>query len=293
METHTIYKSERGRTNIREAYEAYLQTFDAEFERVFVDTRFGKTHVLATGPRNGPPLIVLQGGNCINPMTLSWFTGLLASYRVYAPDTVGHPGFSAETRMSAKNDDFASWIGDLMDGLRLERCAFVGPSYGAGMILRTASVMPERIACAALVAPSGLALGSKPAMIRRVLLPMLGYVATSSPKALRRVADALSAGTMSARDEAIVGDIFKLTKLEQEMPKLAKKENLLQYNAPTLVVTGRRDIFFPASKVEERARAVIPNLVDVLTYDMGHFPSETLLPDINAEIAAFLRTHYG
>lgn len=31
-------------------------------------------------------------------MTLAWFTDLVDSYRLIAPDTIGQPGYSAETR---------------------------------------------------------------------------------------------------------------------------------------------------------------------------------------------------
>ncbi|MOA46884.1 Carboxylesterase YbfK [compost metagenome] len=99
MSKSTIYKSEEGKKSILHAYDAYLKMLEINFERVNVNTRFGKTHTLVTGPENGKPLFIFQGGNCINPMTLSWFLPLMKEYRIYAPDTIGHPGYSAETRI--------------------------------------------------------------------------------------------------------------------------------------------------------------------------------------------------
>jgi pimeloyl-ACP methyl ester carboxylesterase len=62
----------------------------------WVDTRFGATHVLVTGPEQGPPVVVTHGGNSITPQALRGLLPLLGQgrYRVYAFDTVGYPGKS-------------------------------------------------------------------------------------------------------------------------------------------------------------------------------------------------------
>jgi len=93
MGKRTIYRSEKGKRFITQHYESYLKTFKYDFERVFVDTSYGKTHVLVAGPIEGKPVFIFQGGNCINPMTLSWFSPLVEKYRIFAPDTIGHPGY--------------------------------------------------------------------------------------------------------------------------------------------------------------------------------------------------------
>jgi hypothetical protein len=53
MSVYTIYKSEDGKRKILSYYESYLKLFGIEFQRVYVDTRFGKTHTLVTGPVDG------------------------------------------------------------------------------------------------------------------------------------------------------------------------------------------------------------------------------------------------
>ncbi|URN93660.1 MAG: alpha/beta hydrolase [Candidatus Pristimantibacillus lignocellulolyticus] len=265
---------------------------DEQFERVFVDTRFGSTHTLISGPEHGKPIFIFQGGNCINPMTLSWFSSLFKEYRIYAPDTIGHPGYSSETRISAKDDSFALWISDLMDYFNVDKCAFIGPSYGAGIILRLAAFMPEKIICSVLVSPAGIQLGSKMKMIQNILIPMLFFIMTSSQKYLQKIADVMSHYTMKSIDKHIIGDIFKHVKLEQDMPKLAGSEELLRYLAPTMVIAGNKDIFFPSVKVIKKAKEIIPNLTVITEYEMGHFPSEEYLERINNDIKKFLAINY-
>ncbi|WP_284036821.1 alpha/beta hydrolase [Neobacillus sp. 114] len=293
MAEHTIYKSDEGKQNILRFYENYLNSFGFEMERAYVGTSFGRTHVLITGPKDGKPLFVYQGGNCINPMTLSWFKPLFEHYRVYAPDTIGHPGYSAENRISAKDDSFAHWISELMTYFGVEKAAFAGPSYGAGILLRLAASMPQKIACSVLICPAGIALGSKFEMITKILVPLIIFKGTKSAVQLQKIADNMSDGFMKEIDKEIIGSIFNYTKLEQDMPKLTEKRELLRYTAPTMVIAGNKDVFFPEKKIGPAAKEIIPNLANYEVFNMGHIPSEEQLVVINEKIKEFLRLHYS
>ncbi|MGE6610576.1 alpha/beta fold hydrolase [Peribacillus sp. NPDC076916] len=287
----TIYKSE-GKTLITQHYDNYLKSFDFDVEQIYVDTSYGKTHILVAGPPDGKPIFIFQGGNCINPMTLSWFLPLVDKYRVYAPDTIGHPGYSSESRISAKDNSFAQWIKELMDYFNIDSSAFVGPSYGAGIILRLATFMPDKIDCSVLVSPAGIKLGSKIRMIKDILLPLFLFNGTSSQKYLNKITNTMSDNSMREIDKKIIGDVFKYIRLEQEMPKLTTKEELLHYSSPTLIIAGKKDIFFPESRLNKVASEIIPNLISFKTYDMGHFPSEEHLIKINNDIVEFLNDYY-
>ncbi|UXH43990.1 alpha/beta hydrolase [Rossellomorea vietnamensis] len=291
MGNGTIYKSD-GKRRISQHYDHYLKSFDFDVEQIYVDTSYGKTHILVAGPPEGKPIFIFQGGNCINPMTLSWFLPLADKYRVYAPDTIGHPGYSDESRISAKDNSFAQWIKELMDYFNIASSAFVGPSYGAGIILRLATFMPDKIDCSVLVSPAGIGLGSKIRMMKDILLPLVLFNSTSSQKYLNKITDTMSDHSMREMDKKIIGDVFKYIRLEQEMPKLTTKEELSHYNSPTLIIGGRKDIFFPESRINKAAREIIPNLITFKTYDMGHFPSEEHLIKINNDIVEFLKDHY-
>ena len=287
----TIYKS-KGKKLITQHYDNYLKSFNFDVKRIYVDTSYGKTHILVAGPPEGKPIFIFQGGNCINPMTLSWFLPLVEKYRVYAPDTIGHPGYSSESRISAKDNSFAQWIKELMDYFNLDSSAFVGPSYGAGIILRLATFMPDKIDCSVLVSPAGIKLGSKIRMIKDILLPLVLYNGTSSQKHLNKITDTMSDNSMREIDKKIIGDVFKYIRLEQEMPKLTTKEELLHYSSPTLIIAGNKDIFFPENRLNKVARKIIPNLIAFKNYDMGHFPSEEHLIKINNDIVQFLNDYY-
>ena len=120
---------------------------------------------------------------------------------------------------------------------------------------------------------------------------MIVYKINSSQKHLQKIADVMSSKSMKEIDKNIIGDIFTHTKLEQDMPKLTEKKELLNYSSPTLVLTGANDIFFPSDKIIKTAEEIIVNL-ESNVYEMGHFPSEEFLKKINNDIQRFLAIHY-
>ena len=94
--------------------------------------------------------------NATNPLTLAWYSGLADEFRLIAPDTIGHPGKSAETRLDPQEEEYGEWVVDLLDAFALQSAPMIGTSYGAGIMLRTAAVAPNRIDRAAMVVPAGI-----------------------------------------------------------------------------------------------------------------------------------------
>ena len=190
-----------------------------------VETTFGSTHVLVAGPEGAPPLLALQGGNVVNPLTLAWLTPLVGEYRIYAPDTIGQPGKSSGRRVSANDASLGEWCEQVLDGLGLEAPAFVAISYGAGILLRLAAHRPARIGRAALVVPAGIAdvpLGS-------MLALAAGYV---SFLAIRRpgLVEATVKRLAGPNPDPLVVEstelAFRGTRLDTEMPRNATVEEL-------------------------------------------------------------------
>ena len=121
MEPDSIYKSDAARAAIEALYDRALSRLPFPTESRRVDTTFGSTHVLVAGPEGAPPLLALQGGNVVNPLTLAWLTPLADEFRIYAPDTIGQPGKSSGRRVSANDTSLGEWCEQVLDGLGLER----------------------------------------------------------------------------------------------------------------------------------------------------------------------------
>jgi pimeloyl-ACP methyl ester carboxylesterase len=286
-----IYRSEAGKREIERRYREMVDSLGESDER-WIETRYGETHTLVAGPDDGTPVLVFHGGNMVNPVSLAWFYPLADEFRLYAPDTIGHPGLSAETRVSPRDSSYGEWVVDLLDGLGLDRVAMVGPSYGGGIILRTAVHAPERIERAALVNPAGLGTGSIARMTREVVLPMYLYRSRPTRERLNRAVAPLFTDPVEEVDREVVdliGTVFREVRLERSLPKRASREELAGFGAPTLLVTCEEDVFFPPDRVRPRAEDVISYLLGTVVLDReGHIPSERGRERIVEELRAFL-----
>lgn len=285
----SIYRSPDGMARILDLYDRGVEALGLQVEERWVETRFGRTHVLVTGPDGAPPLLLLHGGNALNPLSLAWFRPLARAWRIHAPDTVGHPGKSAETRPDPRGDDYGSWVVDVLDGLALDRVPMVGPSYGAGIILRAAAVAPERIERAALVVPASIVEPRRVALLARLALPMIASRLAPRSGGLRSVSKAL----FTEPPRGLWADTLQATlehvDVERRMPRPATREDLAGYEGPTLVIAAERDLLFPGRAVAAGAVAAIPGRVDVVLLEgERHVPSEDALGRVNERVLGFL-----
>ena len=284
-----IYKSAEGKAKILEYYDKALLRLNVNYKDLFVDTRFGKTHILEIGPEEGKPLVIFHGGNVTNPVSLSWFKPLMNEYHIYAPDTIGHPGKSDETRISPRDSSYAQWAVDFLDEIGLNQAYFIGPSYGGGIAVKIASYAPERISKAVLLIPSGIANGSTKRMIFEVLIPVLIYKYFSNHDRLVRAVRPMLSEEIDEDLLQHIGDVLRYAKLESEFPRLVTSEEIKGFRAPTLVFAGEKDIFFPADVIIPRVKEIIPNLVAAESLKgSNHFPSKQTIDYVNKRIKEFL-----
>lgn len=284
----SIYKSPRGRAEILRLYDEAVARLGVEYADLTVGTRFGDTHVLVVGPEDAPPVLVLPGGNFLNPTCLGWFLPLARDHRLYAPDIVGQPGKSAQVRPRSQGDGHAWWVEDVLDGLGLERPPLVGVSYGAGIALRTMGYAPERASRAALVVPSGIATGSTWRMLVEVMGPMILYRLRPTRERMLRAAKPL----LTEPDEDFareLGAVYRHVRLEVQLPRMATEDELRGFREPVAVFASEDDPFFPAEAVLARARELFAILEHAESLrGCRHVPSRDALGRVNEEIRTFL-----
>jgi pimeloyl-ACP methyl ester carboxylesterase len=282
-----VYKSAQGEAAMSALYDRQMERLGLVYEERMIKTRFGETHVVVTGARDAPPLVTIHGGNGNTPLNLSLFKGLSSRYRVYAPDTMGHPGKSAAVRLSPTDGSYGKWVVDVLDGLGLENSPMVSSSYGASIVLQTAAIAPERISSAALCVPSGIAHGPLLPMMVKLVAPWMLYGFFPNRDRLLRAFQPM----MTEVNEEFLeftDAMLRYVKMEMRAPRELSKEELAGFMAPTLVIAAREDIFFPASKVLARAREILPNLKAAESIDGKHLPSRETFKWIQARIITFL-----
>lgn len=267
----TIYKSAEKKKEILALYDSQLSRLEAPWRDVWIETSYGKTHLIETGDTSAPALLMFHGGNATTAHTLLACGFLLKDFHVYAVDMIGHPGKSAETCLPARGPAYGKWAAEVIDSLNVEKIRCFGGSFGAGVLVKAMCEAPEKIEKAALYVPAGL--HNAPAVKSIAMLaPMLAYWATHQEKWLKK---ALMPMAVSA--EGIDPDTFETAKRSIEgakvkmgMPSNAKAAALRKCTMPVLVMAGEKDCLFPARGVLPRAKKLLPHCTAYLLKGRGH-----------------------
>ena len=143
--TLPAFKSDEGRARYMAAYDAVLRDWPVPYEQLDLPTRLGPTHVVASGPPDAPPLVLLPSFAGTATVWRLNVADLSRHYRTYAVDVIGQPGKSVATRRIRSRREFAGWFGDLLDALGVERTSIVGCSFGGFLALSQASLTPDTV----------------------------------------------------------------------------------------------------------------------------------------------------
>ncbi len=279
MTQKSIYRSPAGKKELLNIYDKHLSNLNKPFEDIYVQTRYGKTHIVNIGKKNSIPLICLHGGNSNTPDMLTSNLPLLEKFNMFAIDTIGHPGKSDETRLSSNDLSYGFWLLDVINELQFEKINVYSGSFGAGIAIRLATVTPKRINKLSLFVPSGIASGSIKDQLR-LLIPYFRFKLCHTNQNLIK----LSSTIMTRFDEErmeLLQAIFKHVNINPKMPRPAYNGELDDLKAPTIVIAAKNDILFPASRIIPRAKEIFPNLIYTEIIEGLHEPTEEIYNHIH------------
>jgi pimeloyl-ACP methyl ester carboxylesterase len=293
-----LYRSTAGYQAIMAWYEEVLGKIDTQVESVFVDTRFGRTHMLACGPTDAPVVFLIPGVAGCAPLWRRQYADLSKHFRVYGLDIPGQPGLSDANPPSFLNDDYVHWLGDVMDGLGVRRAHFAGVSVGAWVAMRMGVTARDRVMGVAMLGPTGLSHARLPwriwltRVMRKskdadVLQEDLTAKAVSSPSPGgsfgtfdRTLARAMALCTRHYRVDRSLGiydestgrvDKWKGMKVLRRF-FLSEPASLLRKftGVPGLLVFGQHEILYDPVKVGTRARRLMGEIRVEIVPGAGH-----------------------
>lgn len=241
------------------------------FTNININTSYGKTHLIEIGNKSGKPLLVFHGGNSTSAYNLLMCRFLLDDFHVFAVDTIGHPGKSAEVCLSPGGYVYGKWAGEVMDGIGYGEMLCFGGSFGGGILAKLMCVAPEKVKKAVLIVPAGIH-NAFPISSAKMMIPLIEYRITKKEKYLEKTAlfMALHKDVPDKNTLDIVKDSFDHVKTKVRMPTNVSPEKLSNYHSPTLVIAGEKDCLFPAKKVLPKAKEMIPGCITHLLKDGGH-----------------------
>ena len=289
------FKTEECRARYVAAYDAVLQHWPVPYEELDLPTRFGSTHVIASGPADAPPVVLLPSLAGTATVWRANAAALSGSFRTYAVDVIGQPGKSVATRRPRTRQDFADWFVDLLDALRIDRTSIVGSSFGGFLALNQAVLTPERIDKIVLISPAGTFVTISFRIVLRMLTGRLRRRIRRSlgDKNPPKVPGLTAARTTSAPEEAPWRALMAVTMLESPQmylinPAVLSREELRTVRTPTLLLIGDQEQLYEPAKILRKAQERMPQLRAAIVPDADHLGAMAQPDDVNARILGFL-----
>lgn len=262
----TIYKTESGGREIQQWYLEILARWPVANEHVRVPTREGETFVVACGPPDAPPLLLLHGSGTNTAMWMGDVAAWAEHFRVYAVDMIGEPGLSAPSRPPLDSDAYALWLDDVLRELGVTRVSIVGASLGGWLALDYATRRPNRVARLALLCPGGIGKLKMGWLFKAILLRPFGRWG------LRRTMKMVAG--FEPRQSQVFFDYLMLTftqfRPRRERLPVFSDEALRSLTAPLLVIVGGRDAMLDSQDTARRVRELVPRATVNLLPDVAH-----------------------
>lgn len=278
-----IWKTPEGAAAVRERYRAFLAHWPVPSEQLTLPTRHGDTFVVASGPKDAPPVVLLHGSASNSAMWLGDAAPWAQRFRLYAVDVIGEPGLSADDRPSLASGAYPEWLDDVFAGLGIGRAALVGVSLGGWLALDYASRRPERVSALVLLCPGGVG------RHRNVLLwaaPLLLLGPRGRRLVTQRIAGPRPVGPVSPAAEAFgafMQMIFANFRPRTERLPRFSDAALARLSMPTLCILGAKDAMIDSAGARDRLTRHAPRAEIRWLPEAGHF-----LPGQSGPVAAFL-----
>ncbi|MEM8969803.1 MAG: alpha/beta hydrolase [Bacteroidota bacterium] len=269
----TLFDSPEARSIVEALYYQKLDGLNLSYERVKVETSFGDTHVILTGEKDNPPLVLLHGANGCAPIALEALKGLERTFRIYAIDIIGQPNLSASARLAMKDHAYGQWMYELLSRFGIRDAALVGISMGGFISWKTLVYDKKRIAQAYLIVPAGIVNGNSLTALWKVFLPIKLYQWRKKQSYVR---DFLRELFTEEDDFALEFLSQVLLHVDQDFSPipLISQQEAQQITTPLYIIGANQDILFPGEKMLRRAHQLFPSLKNtILLENSRHVPS--------------------
>ncbi|SFN40323.1 MULTISPECIES: alpha/beta fold hydrolase [unclassified Streptomyces] len=256
-----------------------------------VETSFGTTHVYRYGAENQAarsrtPVVLVHGAGSCSAMWYLNTPALGADRPVYAIDTLGDPGRSAQRAPIHQPEHAAQWLDETLAGLGLDRVHLVGSSYGGWLALNQAHRRPERLASVTLLDPGGL----EKVGLRFFVWIFASLFATFAPKAFRpRLAAWLEQPVLVVPElRAMIRTAVRAYRIRRPAPRPLSEEELSIIRTPLYLVLGRRSLLVHPQRQAERVPRLVPGARAEIISGTGHGPQIDHAEEVNRRMLHFM-----
>lgn len=271
--TSSLFKSPKHEVRYMQAYDDVLALWPVPYKSMFVDTRFGRTHIIVCGPEDAPPLVLLHGFGVNATMWIPLIANLSKHFRIYALDTIGDLGKSVLEYPLKQAGDYVTWLQDVLDALNLKKIFLAGFSQGGWIAMNFAIHASNSLKKLVLISPNAGLVGlSGKFMLRLMTMAVFPF---------KPLVERWAKWNSLAWDET--QPFFKLiTKLTQAgvagqkpsrpgvMPFTYKDSELQSISVPVLMLVGDQEVVNDPIAALERGKNQISDFKGILIEKARH-----------------------
>lgn len=299
FEKISVFRSREEEAQYVLAYDALLTEWPVPYTELFIPTRFGQTHIIASGSLSAQPLILLHSSGS---GAVQWIRNVAAfsrHFRTYAIDVIGEEGKSIVTQPIRDHcrAKFAVWMKEVLDGLRIDRTHLIGNSFGGFLTFNTALYLPERVKKIVLISPAATFVQMWP-WYWNLLVPRGIYLSTPAWLAARLnlVSLALRAYAWIWQDFPVEASTSRLRTIRtvaghprnRIFPPVYSEADLRRVQAPALLLIGDHEVIYKPEDAIRRATRLVPNLKAEIIPNANHNAQVTASEYVNTRILDFL-----
>jgi len=273
-----------------QTYDESLALWPVDYETFYVSSRFGQTHVIASGPKDAPPLVLLHGALFSSTMWYPNIADWSAQYRTYAIDIIGDKNKSIPTDLHGTRAGYADWLLDVFDNLGIEKTHMIGLSLGGLHTMNFLLRAPERVESAIILSPAetfqpfyqdfytyafGLV---QPNGVENFIKWMMGDRNGLHPIFAKQYHAAVMWND-EARSVKPQADGF---------PYVFTDDELQSVQVPVLLLLGEHEVMYDPQSALLRASALVPGIEAEIVKNAGHVVSMEQPEYVNQRVLRFL-----
>lgn len=282
----SIYKAERYKEKLNEIYDAKLAAWPVPYESVFLDTPYGKVHVIVSGNENDPAILLVNASALAGWSWIHNVQELSKEYRTFAIDNIGEGGKNemlAPGNIPKTGEEIADFYSGLCDQLGIQKAHVVGASIGGFISTNIALYAPERVN-------------------KLVLLGAMGYGSTAKTVIAMTLAQGFPIKPVQdatfrwafGDDETVCNSFGEWFRIYMKgliptpiKPTTFSASQLEQIQVPTLAYFGTKDGVIGDAEAAKTLAQNIPH-VKIEVVGSGHVIGAELSNKVNKEILEFL-----
>jgi pimeloyl-ACP methyl ester carboxylesterase len=286
MEKGLNFRTKASQEEYFKAYDKSLSLWTIPLAEKYIDTSYGRTHLIICGNTNSKPLVLLHAASCGATIWYKNVESLSKKYCIYAIDLITESSKSILTRKISNPNENADWLNEVFDKLPFDKFHLCGLSIGGWTAANYASVYPNKVEKLILLSPIQniakmynafffkiIKMGIKPT--RKNIENYIGWGGSKEAPLPDSIIEQFTISIMNINSNAA-------------FPKWIKKEKLKNLDMPVMVLFGKNEFAFSVEKAVKRAKKTITNLKVKVLENVSHLLPVSAPELVNKEVLLFL-----